>query len=241
MATTLLSMAGVVSGRAYGRRMTDHQWAGVRRRIEATGARSGAAVFGAAQHGWVLEKPLSEGELGELEAQIGVRLPEEYRTFLLHVGAGGAGPAHGLFPVRRIQERWRWEGDGADMTDLSRLAEPFPDHGPDPELLDALLSERPEEEDFDVIEDFDDAIEAWDERWDAVMFAPERTVGAVTICHLGCAQRELLVISGRHRGTVWSDRRVDDVDLEPLLDDDGRPLTFARWYTGWLRDAAERP
>ncbi|WP_239697144.1 SMI1/KNR4 family protein [Streptomyces sp. OspMP-M43] len=136
-----------------------------------------------------MEEPLTQDELAELEAQIGVGLPEEYRAFLLYVGAGGAGPAHGLFPVRRVQGRWRWEGDGADLADLLRLAEPFPDQGPSPKLLADLLAQRAEEEDFDDIEDFDDAIEAWDERWEAVMFASERTVGAIAISHLGCAQR----------------------------------------------------
>ncbi|MCZ4125543.1 SMI1/KNR4 family protein [Streptomyces sp. H39-S7] len=217
--------------------MTDQWWVGVRQRVEAVGAGpAGSKVFGALGHEWLLEDPLTEGELAELEAQIGVRLPEEYRAFLVHVGAGGAGPAYGLFPVRRVQDRWRWDGDGADLADLSRLAEPFPDQGPDPELLDDLLSQRPEEEDLDDMEDFDDAMEAWDARWEAVMFAPERTVGAITVSHLGCAQREWLIISGRHRGTIWSDRRADDVDLTPLLDHDTR-VTFARWYTDWLSNA----
>lgn len=218
--------------------MDDQQWMGVRRRVQAVGGGPAASeVFGALGHEWILEDPLSQGELAELEAQIGVRLPEEYRAFLLHVGAGGAGPAYGVFPVRRVQGRWRWEGDGADLTDLARLAEPFPDQGPDPELLNALLSERPEEEDSDDIEDFDDAMEAWDQRWEAVMFAVERTVGAIAISHLGCALREWLIISGSHRGTVWSDCRVDDVDLEPLLNNDGTPVTFASWYTDWLKKA----
>ncbi|MFF6882717.1 SMI1/KNR4 family protein [Streptomyces sp. NPDC012421] len=184
-----------------------------------------------------MEEPLTQDQLAELEAQIGVGLPEEYRAFLLYVGAGGAGPAYGLFPVRRVQGRWRWEGDGADLADLSRLAEPFPDQGPSPKLLADLLAQRPEEEDFDDIEDFDDAIEAWDERWEAVMFASERTVGAIAISHLSCAQREWLIVSGRHRGTIWSDSRVDDVDLTPLLDDEGMPVKFARWYTDWLEKA----
>lgn len=218
--------------------MTDQQWAGIRQRVEDLKASpAGSDVFGAQGHQWVLEQPLSHAELAELEAQMKVTLPEEFRAFLLLVGAGGAGPAHGMFPVRRVQGRWRWEGDGADMADLSRLAEPFPEQGPDPELVEALLAERPEEEDFDEIEEFDDAIEAWDERWDAVMFAPERTVGAIVICHLGCAQREWLVISGSHRGTIWSDCRVDDADLAPLLGRDGKPVTFAQWYLDWLRDA----
>ncbi|MFE4416414.1 SMI1/KNR4 family protein [Streptomyces sp. NPDC056821] len=220
--------------------MIDQWWAGVRQRVEAAGAGPGGGkVFGALGHKWVLEDSLTRGGLAELEAQIGVQLPEEYRAFLLHVGTGGAGPAYGLFPVRRVQGRWRWEGDGADLADLTRLAEPFPDQGPDPKLLDDLLAQRPEEEDFDDIEDFDDAIEAWDERWDAVMFAPERTAGAIVICHLGCALREWLIISGSHRGTIWSDGRADDVDLVPLLDDNGKPVTFARWYSDWLEKAEQ--
>lgn len=218
--------------------MVDQRWAGVRERVRAVGAQPASRdVFGAFGHGWVLEEPLTQDAVADLEAQTGVRLPEEYRTFLLEVGAGGAGPAYGLFPVRRVQGRWRWEGDGADLADLSLLAQPFPEHGPDPETVDALLAECPEEEDFEEIEEFDDAFEAWDERWADVMFAPERTAGAIVICHLGCAQREWLVISGSHRGTVWSDCRVDDVDLAPLLDDDGKPVTFARWYIDWLEKA----
>ena len=218
--------------------MTEQQWVGVRQRVEAVAARPAASkVFGALGHKWVVEDPLTQGELYELEAQIGVHLPQEYRTFLLHVGAGGAGPAYGLFPVRRVQGHWRWEGDGAEMVDLSRLAEPFPDRGPDPKLLQELLAQCPEEEDFDDIEGFDDAMEAWDERWGAAMFAPERTAGAIVISHLGCAQREWLIISGSHRGTIWSDCRVDDVDLTPLLGEDGTPVRFARWYTDWLQNA----
>ncbi|SBU91655.1 SMI1 / KNR4 family (SUKH-1) [Streptomyces sp. Ncost-T6T-1] len=194
-------------------------------------------MFGALGHRWVLEDPLTDDELAELEAQVGVRLPDDYRSFLTRVGTGGAGPAYGLFPVRRVQGRWRWEGDGAELTDLAMLARPFPEHGPDPEDLDALRAVRPEEEDFEEIEDFDDAIEAWDERWEALMFAPERTAGAIVVSHLGCAQREWLIISGPHRGGIWSDCRADDADLVPLLDQDGKPITFARWYNDWLRKA----
>ncbi|MET7365903.1 SMI1/KNR4 family protein [Streptomyces sp. NPDC005566] len=214
------------------------QWAGIRERVGALGAQpTSSEVFGSLGHRWALEKPLTESGLAELEEHIGVRLPEEYRAFLLQVAAGGAGPAYGLFPVRHVQSRWRWEGDGADLADLSMLAEPFPDQGPDPEALEELLAQRPEEEGFDEIEAFDDAFEAWDEQWGALLFAPERTAGAIPISHLGCAQREWLVISGRHRGTIWSDGRVDDVDLVPLLDDDRKPVTFARWYMTWLERA----
>ncbi|MFE2722232.1 SMI1/KNR4 family protein [Kitasatospora sp. NPDC059327] len=179
-------------------------------------------------------------ELAGLEAQIGVRLPEEYRTFLLRVGAGGAGPAYGTFPVRRTADRWGWEGDGADLADWSRLAEPFPAAPLDPTALRTLLERCPQEEDFtDTDEDFDTAYEAWDEQWGEVMWAPQRTVGAIVLCHLGCAARQWLVVSGPERGRIWNDDRADEVDLAPLLDTGGRPVTFARWYLDWL-DAAEQ-
>ncbi|MFJ4467429.1 SMI1/KNR4 family protein [Streptomyces sp. NPDC089424] len=221
--------------------MTDQAWTGVRQRVEALGASCKSnKVFGALGHKWVLEEPLSHAELAELEAQVKVRLPEEFRSFLVRVGAGGAGPAYGVFPVRRVQGRWLWEGDGAELADLSRLAEPFPEKGPDPQLLEELAAEQPEEEDFDEVEEFDDAIESWDERWDDVMFNPDRTVGAIVIATRGCALRDWLVVSGPHRGTMWSDDRADEVDLAPRLNDDGTPVTFARWYTDWLHQA-ERP
>ncbi|MFH8382995.1 SMI1/KNR4 family protein [Kitasatospora sp. NPDC018058] len=216
----------------------DATWAGVRERVGALAAdpRS-VVVFGSSGHRFRLDEPLTAAELAEFEARTGAELPEEYRQFLLHVGAGGAGPAHGVFPVRKVQGRWRWEGDGADLADLSRLAEPFPRQGPDPELVRALLAERPEEEDFEEIEEFDDAVEAWDERWVPVMFAPERTAGAVVISHLGCAARQWLILSGPERGRIWSDDRVDDEDLAPLLDVRGEPVTFTRWYLGWLEES----
>lgn len=194
-------------------------------------------MFGSIGHRFRLEPVLSPAELAELEAQIGIRLPQEYRTFLLTVGAGGAGPAYGVFAVQREDGRWRWTGDGADLADWSRLAEPFPAQGPDPTVVEQLLKDCPEEEGFDDIEDFDSAYEDWDRRWGEVMWNPERTVGAIVICHLGCADRQWLVISGPERGRIWSDSRVDQVDLAPLRTEHGRPVTFARWYLDWLAHA----
>ncbi len=41
------------------------------------------------------------------------------------------------------------------------------------------------------------------------MLAPERTAGAIVICRHGCALREWLIISGSHRGTIWSVGRAE--------------------------------
>ncbi|MFI1913803.1 SMI1/KNR4 family protein [Nocardia sp. NPDC020380] len=197
--------------------------------IEAAGA---SAVFGAGEHRWILEPPLSATELSEIEEQVGVLLPQEYREFLLTVGRGGTGPAYGLFTVRRMEGRWQWEGDGADLTALDTLAQPFPyivpfnpaDTLPDP----------PDEEDFDSVEAFNAAEDAYWEVHDEIVYRPEHSVGLLYLCHLGCAQREVLVVSEETRGQMWADNTADDRGFEPLLDGAGARLGFAQWYRRWL-------
>lgn len=200
--------------------MNDQIWAGVRERVLAL---AGGHFLGA---------PLTADELSELEAQIGVALPDEYRGFLRHVGAGG----YAIFGVRRVDGRWRWEGDGACLTELSRLAEPFPAKGPHAGRLAELAAARPDEDDFDDPGAHEAAYDAWAEEWEPLLWSGDRTPGAVCIADLGCALREWIVVSGPERGRIWSDHRADDVDLAPLLDDKGEPMTFARWYLAWLEE-----
>ncbi|MFJ9370717.1 SMI1/KNR4 family protein [Nocardia sp. NPDC101769] len=219
-----------------------HDWSDVPRRLarlsQAPHAKKVFGAGGSAGHGWHLEPSLSTAELSEIEGQLGVVLPEEYRAFLLMVGRGGAGPAYGLFPVRRVDGRWRWEGDSPDLTELDTLAQPFPyvaafnpaDGFPDP----------PDEEDFDSVEAFDAAEDAYWEKHDEIVYRPEHSVGLLYLCHLGCAQREVLVVSGASRGQMWADLTGDSAGFVPLVDDAGTRVGFARWYRRWLdRSEAE--
>jgi hypothetical protein len=66
--------------------------------------------FGAASHRYELRPPLSELRIAELEAAAGVRLPDDYRDFLLEVGDGGAGPYYGLVPFDQAEQRAMMEG-----------------------------------------------------------------------------------------------------------------------------------
>ncbi|MGI5153151.1 SMI1/KNR4 family protein [Plantactinospora sp. CA-294935] len=218
--------------------MTNIDWSGVRDRVAALSTTPDAKVFGANGHGWLLDPPLRPAELAELEEQLGVRLPEDYRGFLLEVGRGGAGPFYGLFPLRRVDGRWRWEGDGADLTEIRTLAEPFPHTGPFNPA--AELPEPPDEEDFGTVEEFNAAEDAYWELHDRVAYDPLHTVGAVYLCHLGCAYRHLLVVSGPERGAMWADDTADDGGFTPLAGPHGERIGFARWYLDWLDEATAK-
>ncbi len=167
--------------------------------------------FGANRHRHQLGPVLTEAEVTRFEAEHGVTLPTAYRSFLLEVGDGGAGPYYGLFPLN---------GDG--MSDLERaerfrpgyLATPFPHTkpwNPDNYVPDA---DRPGPPGV-MTED-----EYFDERW---------TTGSLVIAEIGCGAFHRLVITGEARGQVWFDDRAADSGLAPEAD-------FHDWYQDWINN-----
>ena len=70
-------------------------------------------VFGSSSHRYHLQPKLSEAQLKRFEQTHQIRLPEDYRLFLQHIGNGGAGPFYGLQPL----------DEAAKYGDLSK---PFP-------------------------------------------------------------------------------------------------------------------
>lgn len=216
--------------------MTD--WARVRERVLAlAGVSSSDKVFGSMGHGFALDAPLTAAEVADLEAWLGVELPEDYRSFLLHVGAGGAGPAYGVFPVRRADPGgWRWIGDAPEEVEPGMVSELFPG-GADPEAAVEILAEQPIMEDFDDLADLEAAFEVWEDRLADVQYDPRFTAGALCLCDEGCGMTAWLVVTGSERGRIWRDPRSDGKDLHPVRDAGGSLLDFAGWYLGWLTTA----
>lgn len=204
-------------------------WAGVRERVLALReAPRRQAVFGAEAahdggHRFALLPVLTETEVRAVERRLAVRLPEEYRTFLLEVGAGGAGPDYGLFPPKP---------PGPD-------ARPAPEPVFRPGLTAELESTEPERADYDDEDAFTAAWHAWDVRRDELHDA--LTEGTLCVGHQGCGYYNLLVLDGPHAGTVWEDVRAVGEGVVPVrLHGRTGLLPFADWYLHWLRQAERR-
>ena len=65
---------------------------------------SGQEVFGADSHKYRLAPPAGEEALQAFELKYGIRLPEEYRNFLVLAGDGGAGPYYGIYGLGALEQ-----------------------------------------------------------------------------------------------------------------------------------------
>ncbi|BAU81818.1 hypothetical protein SLA_0864 [Streptomyces laurentii] len=216
--------------------MSEDTWTGIRERVLRLAEHPGAGeVFGAQGHGFRLGPVMREEELLSLEAALGSELPAPYRSFLLRVGSGGAGPHYGLMTPVASDGGWRWTGIGlafpAQSTPAEFAGQPFVAPALQDEL-DALDAEEPEKDAFADEETFRQAYAAWDARYDELCDAQE--AGAVFLSEQGCGYASLLVTTGPHRGTVWDDLRPMDRGIEPTGYD------FAHWYLRWLERTEQR-
>jgi hypothetical protein len=188
-------------------------------------------VFGASSHMFELNERLPDLILSKFERKHSISLPDGYRWFLSRIGNGGAGPFHGVFALGEVDDghdtiTWT-EGDGF----VGCLRELFPHT-----TAWNDLSGRPDEIDSESTE-YEAAFDAFEQRY----FDPRNVNGAIPICHLGCAIRIWLVISGPERGRVWLDKRTDYQGLTPLLDADGKGLCFLAWYRAWIEESLRQP
>jgi hypothetical protein len=79
-------------------------------KLEQVRAR-GLFCFGSEKHGFRLNPPCSEAELEAFENKHHIHLPSDYRTFLKHVGNGGAGPYYGIYPLEKWDNFASWVMD----------------------------------------------------------------------------------------------------------------------------------
>jgi|GEM_PF-1673531 len=182
-----------------------------------------AEIFGADEHEYALNDPLTEAEISEIERYCNVRLPDEYRAFLMSIGdgvnrvteTGGAGPGYGLYSVKTLDEV------------RECLEQPFP-------LNHSILG---------VVE-----LDQTDDYWPTYKEASDRRrYGTLPLAHYGCGIFAALVLRGEAYGTVWiNDGACGDLahfaDYSRYFEESlhGRPApadgphSFTSWYEDWL-------
>ncbi|MFJ3671550.1 SMI1/KNR4 family protein [Streptomyces sp. NPDC090106] len=169
------------------------------------------------------ELPLTQVEIAEAERELGVSFPEEYRSYLREVSAGGA-----LFRLERTGRGWWWAGNDAWRRELLTLPFPHPDSYADAD--DELMDRQPEVEAFEDDSAYQTALHAWAD--EAERFEELKTAGAVVIQEHGCGFSTLLALTGSLAGTVWWDGRATCDLIVPLSLDHvsgSRPVQFGEW------------
>jgi hypothetical protein len=210
-------------------------------------------ILGSQAHKYQLNPCMSADHLRSVEGEIGIRLPDGDRRFLLVVGNGGAGPYYGLIPLEEAiaESKRNCRDNGA--TDYP-LAKAFPFAAPMD--LASRLADYPPQEDWLVDEylsapprDAGSMIERFTIRWDfysahaAAMQELEsqalRTFSAryhvqygdqgyLKLSDFGCGIYCLLPLSGDERGQVWVYPNDDFIEFYPL------GQSFLDWYEHWL-------
>ncbi|MBL9028580.1 MAG: SMI1/KNR4 family protein [Myxococcales bacterium] len=180
-------------------------------------------VFGAQEHGYDLPGAATEQELEAFEREHGVELPVDYRAWLARVSNGGAGPYYGLRALHdAVEERELMpqhhvvarDSEGNELARAgtsprpvldrpSQVGRPFPFEAPWSPLDDGFS--------------LPDDTNPYD--------------GSLVLADQGCGMLSLLVVSGTHRGEVWSDSTASEGGFSP------EAPSFLDWVEAWLERA----
>lgn len=126
--------------------------------------------------------PLPRADLERLESAAGLRLPEDYREFLLRVADGGTEPCR-LVPLERWGDSYWLDDPKPGMLSAPCLLTPeLTAHGKD--WLDAL------------------GVPDWQNRWNDGHWSPMQ--GTLAVAEIGCGIFFSLISTGPHRGRVFS-------------------------------------
>lgn len=198
-------------------------------------------LFGASAHRHAMRAAATAEEVASFESEHGVRLPEDYRAFLVGLGNGGAGPFYGIFPLGTHDD------EAGDLVGQPNVAFPY------------TAAWRLSDDEIEALDDDETgALEA--EYWRPLD-------GALPVVLEGAGRHTWLVVTGPERGHVWQDTRDDRGGFRPWAsgaawkrsedhvvwrppaigggarqgdapdEPDRERLTFLEWYELWLARA----
>lgn len=171
------------------------------------------SVFGSEFHRYNFNPCLTEEQIQEFEQTEGIRLPKEYRSFLMHIGNGGAGPYYGILPLSEYN--FHYNEHIYEDIDKSFLAYEFPFK----EKWKPIRSQSDEEI-------------ATEDKHGAY--------GTLCVCHEGCGYCFLLVVTGEEKGNIWFDAMVSNQGMAPLTNENTIRFDFITWFENWLNESLKK-
>jgi len=174
-------------------------------------------VFGAQKHQYLFGKPLAEDVIIDFEKKYNVKLPWDYKLFMMEAGNGGAGPFYGIEPLEKCL-----------FSDL--------DHPDEKYELDPSVP-FPHRDAWNIDFDWDQEGDEDRENFETDYYDSKHITGAIRICNFGCAHFINLVVNGEEYSQVWSDDRGSDYGIYPFnyyKVKDKERLSFFDWYEAWF-------
>lgn len=169
-------------------------------------------VFGAKDHKYVLQNPISFEELEKIEKKYKIYLPDEYVAFITCLGNGGAGPDYGLYSLQKAIDETDKD------TDISKTS---------------LFTSNKRLKEF---MDKNNKVSGADEQ-----FCDFSKVfnGTMEINTEGCTFRNNIILNGCNAGKViaicWDtiEEEIETFNCKKEL------VNFLDWYEKWLDDSTK--
>lgn len=177
-------------------------------------------VYGACEHRYRLLPRIEEHKVNDFEKKYQLKLPDDYREFIIEHGNGGAGPEFGILPF----EPEKMYDFRLESEDSLKPGELFPHRK-------AWNAEWIASFDFENERPEDSLLEQY---WSTDLIA-----GSVFLSHYGHGDIYILVVKGYEAGHVWFDGRANYSGVFPE-NENGKRLNFSEWYLDWLDKALNR-
>jgi hypothetical protein len=171
-------------------------------------------LFGASEHKYQLNSCIALSDLEALENENKIKLPADYRDFILYFSNGGAGPYYGIFPLEKLVI-----GVPGHLLTQPFLYKSWWNGIKPPDWWNYEQTSIQREMDY---------------------FDEYHLQGSLRVAHEGSGYYLLLVLTGPERGHIWGDYRVSDGGIMPITRFENNDylstnrLDFVSWYESWL-------
>ncbi len=188
--------------------------AGIKEKLETLKKKQDEDTSDTYKINYVMAETATEEELKKFEDEHKIKLPEDYREFLLKIGNGGAGPFYGLFSLQDGTERADEDSSQEGDQITNALEKDFP-------ISNKAVEKFVDSYNAYIAEGDDDKVQYFD--------VPEPMTGVISLCDYGCGWTYILVVKGEQVGKVWF--AGDYLSPCPI---DKVQWSFLDWYEDWV-------